>query len=131
MMRRLARELSDRMGTVVLVLGVENGDIVHYDLMERGRVVDEYLSVPEYHGPRPPGEVVSLAANPRLLARLTGADAEEVRAIARTAASPSELPRARELLAELAETLGLAGGAHGYAEAHDLEGAVRIAPGSY
>jgi ribosomal protein S18 acetylase RimI-like enzyme len=129
MLRRLARELSDRMGAVVLALGVEDGEIVHYDLMERGRVVDAYLSVPEYHGPRPPGEVVSLAANPRLLARLTGADPEDIRAIARTATSPSELPPARELLADLAHTLGLAGGAHGYAEARDAEGAVRIDPG--
>jgi ribosomal protein S18 acetylase RimI-like enzyme len=128
MLRRLARELSDRMGAVVLALGVESGEVVHYDLMERGRVVDEYLSVPEYHGPRPPGEVVSLAANPRLLARLTGADAERIRAAAPNGSSPSELPPAAELLAELSETLGLAGGAHGYAEAGHVEGAVRIEP---
>jgi ribosomal protein S18 acetylase RimI-like enzyme len=129
LLRRLARELSDRMGAVVLALGVESEEVVHYDLMERGRVVDEYLSVPEYHGPRPPGEVVSLAANPRLLARLTGADPEDIRAVAQTAASPSELPSARELLAELAETLGLAGGAHGYEDARGTEVAVRIDPG--
>jgi hypothetical protein len=129
MLRRLARELSDRMGAVVLALGVENGEVVHYELMERGRVVDEYLSVPEYHGPRPPGEVVSLAANPRLLARLTGADPEDVRATAPTAASPSELPPAGELLADLAETLGLRGGAHGYDQARSIEGAVVIEPG--
>jgi ribosomal protein S18 acetylase RimI-like enzyme len=128
MLRRLARELSDRMGAVVLGLGVEDGGVVHYDLMERGRVVDEYLSVPEYHGPRPPGEIVSLAANPRLLARLTGADPERIRAVARTGSSPSELPPATDLLAELAETLGLAGGGHGYGEARDVGGAVRIAP---
>jgi ribosomal protein S18 acetylase RimI-like enzyme len=128
MLRRLARELSDRMGAVVLALGVEEGEIVHYDLMERGRVVDAYLSVPEYHGPRPPGEVVSLAANPRLLARLTGGEPERIRAVARTAASPSELPPAPEMLAELAETLGLEGGAHGYDEARGTDGAVLIAP---
>ena len=126
MLRRLARELSDRMGTVVLALGVENGEVLHYELMERGRVVDEYLSVPEYHGARPPGEVVSLAANPRLLARLTGADPEDIRSIARTASSPSDLPPAAGLLAELAETLGLAGGAHGYAEAGDAPDAIRL-----
>jgi hypothetical protein len=126
MLRRLARELSDRMGAVVLALGVENGEVLHYELMERGRVVDEYLSVPEYHGPRPPGEVVSLAANPRLLARLTGADPERVRAAARNAASPSELPPASELLAELAEALGLRGGAHGYEGAHGTAGAIDI-----
>ena len=128
MLRRLARELSDRMGAVVLALGVENAEVVHYDLMERGRVVDEYLSVPEYHGPRPPGEVVSLAANPRLLARLTGAAPERIRAVARTAASPSELPPAADMLAELAAVLGLEGGAHGYDQARGSAGAVVIAP---
>ena len=129
MLRRLARELSDRMGAVVLALGVEEGEVVHYDLMERGRVVDEYLSVPEYDGPRPPGEVVSLAANPTLLARLTGAEPARIRAIARTASSPAELPPAPGLLAELAATLGLSGGEYGYEEARGAEGAVQIAPG--
>jgi ribosomal protein S18 acetylase RimI-like enzyme len=128
MLRRLARELSDRMGAVVLALGVESGEVVHYDLMERGRVVDEYLSVPEYHGPRPPGEVVSLAANPRLLARLTGGDPERIRAVAQTATSPSELPPASDMLAALAETLGLAGGAYGYEGGRNTAGAVEIAP---
>ena len=33
-------------------------------LFERGRVMDEYLSVPEYYGEIPSGEVISLAANP-------------------------------------------------------------------
>jgi ribosomal protein S18 acetylase RimI-like enzyme len=129
MLRRLAREVSDRMGAVVLALGVENGEVVHYDLMERGRVVDEYLSVPEYHGPRPPGEVVALAANPTLLARLTGADPARIRAIARTASSPAELPPAPGLLAELAATLGLWAGEYGYEEARGAEGALQIAPG--
>jgi ribosomal protein S18 acetylase RimI-like enzyme len=128
MLRRLARELSDRMGAVVLALGVESGEVVHYDLMERGKVVDAYLSVPEYHGPRPPGEVISLAANPRLLARLTGADPEPIRAAARTAASPSELPPAPELLAGLADALGLQGGADGYDAARATPGAVVIEP---
>ena len=128
MLRRLAREISDRMGAVVLALGVEHGEVLHYDLMERGRIVDEYVSVPEYAGPRPPGEVVSLAANPRLLARLTGGDPERIRAVARTAASPSELPPAAELLAELASTLGLDGGAYGYSEAREAEGAIAIQP---
>jgi ribosomal protein S18 acetylase RimI-like enzyme len=128
MLRRLARELSDRMGAVVLALGVEHGEVLHYDLMERGQVVAEYLSVPEYDGPRPPGEVVSLAANPRLLARLTGGDPERIRAVARTATSPSELPPASDMLAELAATLGLGGGAHGYQEAREVKGAIEIQP---
>ena len=85
MLRRLAREISDRMGAFVLVMGVEEGRVVRYVALERGRVVDEYLSVPEYYGPLPPGEVIALGANPRLMARLTGADADAVRATARTA----------------------------------------------
>ena len=55
---------------------------------EAGRVVDEYLSVPEHYGPLPPGDVIALAANPRVVARLTGADPAAVRAVARTAALP-------------------------------------------
>jgi GNAT superfamily N-acetyltransferase len=129
MLRRLARELSDRMGAVVIAIGVEGGDVAHYDLLERGRIVDEYLSVPEYHGPRAPGEVVSLSANPTLLARLTGADPAQIRAVARTAGSPAELPPAAELLAELVAVLGLAGGELGYADAANAQGARRIEPG--
>jgi ribosomal-protein-alanine N-acetyltransferase len=127
--RRLARELSDRTGAVVLSLGVEEGEVVRYDLFERGRVVDEYLSVPEFHGPRPPGEVVSLAANPTLLGRLTGADPSVIRSVARTGRSPAELPPASQLLADVASALGLVGGDHGYAEAAKLADGVRIAPG--
>ena len=36
-------------------------------LFERGSIVDEYLSVPEFYGPLPPGDVVGLAANPRVV----------------------------------------------------------------
>jgi hypothetical protein len=107
MLRRLARELSDRMGAFVLVMGVEEGRVVRYVALERGRVVDEYLSVPEYYGPLPPGEVIALGANPRLMARLTGADADAVRATARTATTPEELPPPAELVAELGRLFGL------------------------
>ena len=132
LLRRLARELSDRMGAVVLLLGAEEGQIVRYVLLERGRVVDEYLSVPDYHGPLPPGDAIALAANPTVVARLTGAEPAAVRAVARTAASPAELPAAPELLAALAAAIGVEGGHHGYADAVGLPGAVTIgldAPG--
>ena len=102
MLRRLARELSDRMGSVTLLLGVERDELLRMILFERGRIVDEYLSVPEFYGPLPPGDVVGLAANPRVVSRLTGADPESVRRIAVTASTPAELAPARELLAELA-----------------------------
>jgi hypothetical protein len=126
MLRRLARELSDRMGAFVLAIGVEEGAVVRYVALERGRVVDEYLSVPEHYGPLPPGEVIALGANPRLMSRLTGADAEAIRATARTATSPAELPPARELLAELARVFVLPGAEHGYEHARAEPGAIDL-----
>lgn len=126
MLRRLARELSDRMGAVTLVLGVERDELVRMILFERGSVVDEYLSVPEYYGPLPPGDVVGLSANPTVVSRLTGAEPEDVRRIARTASAPADLAPARELLAELAAVLGVAGSEHGWADAPELAGGVRI-----
>jgi GNAT superfamily N-acetyltransferase len=126
MLRRLARELSDRMGAVVLALGVEQDEVVRFVLLERGGVVDEYLSVPEHYGPLPPGDVVGLAANPRVVNRLTGADPAAIRAVARTAASPSELPPAREHLADLARAIGVEGAEHGWSDAPELAGAVVV-----
>ena len=109
MLRRLAKELSERMGAVVLSLGVEHEEVVRFVLLEAGRVVDEYLSVPEHYGTLPPGDVIALAANPRVVARLTGADPAVIRAVARTAASPAELPPRAELLAAIAAAIGLEG----------------------
>jgi hypothetical protein len=123
MLRRLATELSDRMGAFVVAIGAEEGRVVRYIALERGRVVDEYLSVPEYYGPLPPGEVVALGANPRVMARMTGADPDAVRGAARTARSPSELPPPNELLETLARICGLAGGEHGYEQAAAIPGA--------
>jgi hypothetical protein len=114
MLRRLARELSDRMGAFVLVTGVEEGRVVRYVALERGRVVDEYLSVPEHYGSLPPGEVIALGANPRLMSRLTGADADAVRATARTATAPDELPPAADLVAELGRLFGVPQARLGY-----------------
>jgi hypothetical protein len=127
-LRALGREISDRTGAVVIVLGVEQEQVVRMIALEAGRVVDEYLSIPEFYGPLPPGDVVGLAANPRVLARLTGAEPEAIRAVARTAASPADLPPPRELLASLADALGIAGAAHGWADAPQLDAAVKIEP---
>ena len=107
LLRRLAQELSYRTGGVVLTLGIEEGALVRYVLFERGSVADEYASVPEYHGPLPPGDIVALGANPRVAHRLTGADAARLRAVARTAAAPDDLPSPDELYAELADVLGV------------------------
>jgi GNAT superfamily N-acetyltransferase len=113
-LQRLARELSYSTGGVVLAIGVEEGAVVHYTLFDRGGAVDEYLSVPEYRGPLPPGDVVALGANPTVVSRLTGADPARVREVARTAASLSELPPAPELLAQIAGVLGIAEATHGW-----------------
>jgi ribosomal protein S18 acetylase RimI-like enzyme len=126
MLRRLARELSDRRGAVVVLLGVEQDAVLRMILFERGSIVDEYLSVPEYYGPLPPGDVVGLAANPRVVSRLTGADPEEVRRVARTAPTPGDLPPPRELLETLARVLGIAGAGHGWAGAREIEGAIHV-----
>jgi ribosomal protein S18 acetylase RimI-like enzyme len=104
---RFARELSERLGAVTVALAVEEGSVVRFRLYERGAMVDEYLSVPNYYGPLPKGDELALEANPTLVSRLTGADRDAVRAIARTAASPAELPPADELYAQIAKLMGL------------------------
>jgi hypothetical protein len=104
---RFARELSERLGAVVVELALEGGAVVRFRLTERGRMVDEYLSVPTFYGALPKADELALAANPTLVARLTGADREEVRRVARTAASPAELPPAAELYEQIARTMGL------------------------
>jgi ribosomal protein S18 acetylase RimI-like enzyme len=126
MLRRLAREISDRMGAVTCLLGLERDDLVRMILFERGRIVDEYLSVPEFYGPLPPGDVVGLAANPTVVSRLTGAEPGSVRRVARTAPAAADLPPARELLVSLAQVLGIEGVEHGWTGAEDVDGAVRI-----
>jgi ribosomal protein S18 acetylase RimI-like enzyme len=106
-LRRLSRELSAALGAIVLTLGVEGGEVVRYILWDRGGVADEYVSLPEHNGPLPPGDVVALAANPTVAERLTGADPARVRAVARTGRSPGEVPPADELVAEIADVLGV------------------------
>lgn len=105
-LRNLARELSFTSG-VALALSLEAGAVVRYVLFDRGSMIDEYLSVPEYFGPLPPGDVMALGANPTVVARLTNADPGRVRAVARTASSPSELPAPEELYRQIADVLGV------------------------
>jgi GNAT superfamily N-acetyltransferase len=113
---RYSRELSDRMGAVVIALSLELDQVVRLIALDRGGIVDEYLSVPQFYGQLPPGDVIGFAANPAVLHRLTGADPSLVRAVARTAASPVELPPARELLAAIADALGIEGAGYGFAQ---------------
>ena len=125
-LRRLAQELGHRTGGPVLAIGIEQGAVVRFNLFEGGRLVDEYLSVQEYYGPLPPGEVVALAANPRVVARLTGAEPAAVRAAAVHGSTPAELPPPEETLAALAAAMGIEGAEHGWSDAPDLEGAMRV-----
>ena len=106
-LKSLAKELSYTTGGVVLSLGVERGVVVRYDLFERGADVDEYLSVPEYYGPLPPGDAYALGANATVVGRLTGADPKRFREVARTAASPDDLPPAQELYEQIATVMGV------------------------
>lgn len=105
--RRLGAELSERMGVPVVALALEENAVVRFFLFDRGRMVDEYLSVPTYYGDLNKADELSLAANATLVARLTGADAGAVRAVARTASTTAELPPARELLDEVAAAMNL------------------------
>jgi ribosomal protein S18 acetylase RimI-like enzyme len=104
---RFAKELSERLGAVTVAIAVEVGSVVRFRLYERGRMVDEYLSVPTYYGPLPKGDELALEANPTLVARLTGATPDNVRRVARTAASVDELPPASELYQQIANLMGV------------------------
>jgi hypothetical protein len=106
-LKSLAKELSYTSAGVTVALGVERGAVVRYNLFDRGADVDEYLSVPEFYGPLPPGDVYALGANATVVARLTGADAKRVREVARTASSPDELPPAQELYEQIAVVMGV------------------------
>jgi ribosomal protein S18 acetylase RimI-like enzyme len=125
-LRKLASELSYVTGGVVIALGAERGAVVRLVAFERGQMMDEYLSVPEYYGALPPGDAMALRANPTLLSRLTGAQPATIRAVARTADSPAELPPAEELLPELAEAVGIQGAGLDLDEAARLKGAVTV-----
>jgi hypothetical protein len=126
MLPRLARELSDAIGVVAISFAVEEGAVARYRIYDRGRMLDEYLSVAEYYGPLPPGEVVSLAANPTLVGRLTGADRRAVRAAAVQGSSPDELPSPAETVANLATAMGIEGAEHGYTPAREIAAAILI-----
>ena len=106
-LKSLAKELSYTTGGVVVSLGVERGAVVRYDLFDKGADVDEYLSVPEFYGSLPPGDTYALGANATVVARLTGADPKRVREVARTAASPGDLPPAQELYEQIATVMGV------------------------
>ena len=87
------------------IAGTESCQVSHlgYVLSGRMRVYMDDGSEVEVG----PGDVVALNANPTVAHRLTGADPERVRAVAKTASSAAELPPAEDTYAELAEVLGV------------------------
>jgi hypothetical protein len=125
-LERLGRELSNAVGFVTFTIGIEDGLAVHYIAFERGRMLDEYLSVPQYRGPLAPGDAIAMRANPTVIARLTGAEAGSIRAVARTADSPVDLPPAEELLSDLAAALGFEGADYGFEHARELAGVILV-----
>jgi ribosomal protein S18 acetylase RimI-like enzyme len=125
-LRKLASELSYVTGGVVLALGIERGSVVRMIAFERGQMMDEYLSVPEFYGALPPGDAMALRANPTLLGRLTGANAPAIRAAAVSASSPAELPPPDVIAAELAEAIGIPGVGLVFEEAKGRTGAVTV-----
>ena len=126
-LRKLASELSYVISGVVLALGIERGAVVRLVAFERGQMMDEYLSIPEYYGALPPGDAMALRANPTLLARLTGGKAPAIRAAAPTAGSAAELPSPEELADGLVTALGIPRGVVSFEEAQSLPGAITVA----
>jgi GNAT superfamily N-acetyltransferase len=126
-LRRLGSELSNALGAVAVTIGLEEGAVVRYNIFERGSVVDEYLSVPEYYKALPPGDAIALGANPTVAARLTGADPHHFRQVARTGSVPDELGSPQELLEQIAGLMGLSGAGHGYEGAASEPGAHEVA----
>jgi hypothetical protein len=124
-LRALGRELSSASAHVMITIGVEYGRIVHLIAMDRGRLMDEYVSVPSLRNVAP-GDAIALRANPTVLSRLTGADPGRIRSVARTAESPDELPPAEDILADVAAALGIAGAELRFDQARELPGAVVV-----
>ena len=108
-----------------ITIGVEYGRIVHLIAMDRGRLMDEYVSVPSLRNVAP-GDAIALRANPTVLSRLTGADPGRIRSVARTAESPDELPPAEDILADVAAALGIAGAELRFDQARELPGAIVV-----
>jgi hypothetical protein len=125
-LRKLASELSYVISGVVVALGIERGAVVRLVAFERGQMMDEYLSIPEYYGALPPGDAMALRANPTLLARLTGGKAPSIRAAALTAGSTAELPPPEDLANGLVKALGIPRAVVAFEEAKNLPGSITV-----
>ena len=79
---------------MTVVLALEAGAVVRFVIHDRGRMVDEYLSVPDTSARSLPAMRWRSRANPTVVSRLTGAEPSRVRAVARNAGRAAELPPA-------------------------------------
>ena len=75
--------------------------------MTRDSAAGVMSAAPTPCAPRARTISLALEANPTLVARLTGADRDEVRRVMRTAISPADLPPADELYETIARMMGL------------------------
>ena len=124
---RLARELSDGLGVVVIQIGVEEGAVARYRIYERGRMLDEYLSVPEYYGPLPSGEVVALAVEPDARRAADRSRPAGRSRVGRAGAHARRAPAAgRDHPRRSPHAMGIEGADQGYAQAREVSGAIVI-----
>ena len=99
-----------------MIVGVEHDEVVRFVLLEAGRVVDEYLSVPEHYGALPPGDADRPRREPTRRrpahGRRSGCRARDSPhgRLARPAAA------AASCFASIAATIGLQGAEHGWEE---------------
>jgi hypothetical protein len=64
-----SRELSKRLKAVTLVAQIYEGSQWSYQLMSSGKVVDQYINVPDYFGPASDGDLEKYRGRPELLAK--------------------------------------------------------------
>ena len=112
---RFAREISTRMGAVVVTLALEVEQVVRMIALDRGGIVDEYLSVPEFYGRMPAGGRHRAGGQPDRprAADGRGSPARQGGGADRRLAGRAS-PRARAAR-RAGATLGLEGADHGYA----------------
>ena len=121
MLRRLAKDVSSRTGLVVITVGIEEEAVVRMILFDRGGIVDEYASVPEFHGPLPPGRGDRAAREPRRRRALHGRHAgggsrgDARRRLSRRPAAGARAARRPR------RRLGLSGAEHGWADAPEAD----------
>jgi len=109
---RIARSLSKKVSTAVFAFLVHDSDVFHYQLFDRGRLVDRYQSLPERSHPASKAMRQKYAGRPESLLPWVrpGVTVEDLRTVlAGTAAYRFEEERAAAFAALFAIDAGLAG----------------------